>query len=137
MDHVVEKAAQEYAVGDPVARTVLIEEAHQFIPEPASLTFGPERDAAYQLGILVMQVRKYGISMVLVSQRTAVVAKSALTQCENIIAFRSIDKTGLEYMEEVAGPNVRRLLPSLRQGEAVVLGPAFSSEAPVAVTVAP
>lgn len=136
MDHVVEKAAEEYAVGDPVARTVLIEEAHQFIPEPASLTFGPEREAAYQLGVLVMQVRKYGISMVLVSQRTAVVAKSALTQCENIIAFRSIDKTGLEYMEEVAGPNVRRLLPSLRQGEAVVLGPAFSSEAPVAVTVA-
>lgn len=135
MDGVLEKASAEYAAGDVTGRTVLIEEAHQFIPEPSSLSYGDERTAAYDLGVLVMQVRKYGLSMVLVSQRTAVVAKSALTQCENIIAFRSIDKTGLEYIEEVAGLNVRRMLPSLRQGEAAVMGPAFSSESPVAVTV--
>ena len=74
--------------------------------------------------------------MILISQRTAVVAKSALSQCENVIAFRSVDQTGLDYLEQIAGSEVRRILPTLRQGEALVLGPAFSSESPVALTVA-
>ncbi len=74
--------------------------------------------------------------MVLISQRTAVVAKSALSQCENLIVFRSVDQTGLDYLEQVGGPGVRNVLSALRQGEALVMGPAISSDRPVAITVA-
>lgn len=136
-ERVVEAAATEYVKGDPTPRTIVMEEAHQFVPEPAGLSFNtPGRDSSYALGVLVMQIRKYGLSMILISQRTAVVAKSALSQCENVIAFRSVDQTGLDYLEQIAGSEVRRILPTLRQGEALVLGPAFSSESPVALTVA-
>jgi hypothetical protein len=82
-----------------------------------------------------MQVRKYGITLALVSQRTAVVAKSALSQCENVIAFKSVDQTGLDYLEAVLGSQARDLLPNLQQGEALVCGPAMSSDYPVAITV--
>jgi hypothetical protein len=137
LDGVVEQAIDEYRNGEPTPRSVFIDEAHQFVPEPAGLGFNaPGRDSSYRIGTLMMQVRKYGLSVVLISQRTAVVAKSALSQCENLIAFRSVDQTGLDYLEQIGGPSVRNLLPSLRQGEALVMGPAISSDRPVAIEVA-
>jgi len=129
-------AVEEYKAGTPQRRFIIIDEAHQFIPEPAGLGFNaPGRDQSYQIGLLIMQIRKYGMSIMLVSQRTAVVAKSALSQCENLVAFRSVDQTGLDYLEAVAGSGVRAILPHLKQGEALVFGPAISSDMPVAVTV--
>lgn len=133
---VLKTATEEYKAGEPFSRVVIIDEAHQFVPEPSGLGFGgPGRDSSIAIGLLMMQIRKYGTSVVLISQRTAVVAKSALSQCENLIAFRSVDQTGLDYLEAIAGSEVRTLLPQLKQGEALVFGPAITSESPVAVTV--
>lgn len=137
LGEVVNLAVPEYDAGAVTPRSLLVDEAHQFVPEPAVIGYNAKgRDSAMYFGLLVMQVRKYGLSLVLVSQRTAVVAKSALSQCENIIAFRSVDQTGLEYLETIAGPEARTLLPNLRQGEALVFGPALSAEAPVVLGIA-
>ncbi|MFB3919570.1 MAG: ATP-binding protein [Candidatus Velamenicoccus archaeovorus] len=133
-EHLVKISMEEYKKGTPIPRTIIIDEAHQFIPEPAGLGFNaPGRDSSFKIGLLMMQIRKYGISIILISQRTAVVAKSALSQCENLIAFRSVDQTGLDYLEALAGNDVRSLLPQLRQGEALVFGPAISSDSAVAI----
>lgn len=129
-------ASEEYESKKVQARTILVEEAHQFLPEPSGLGFGtPGRDEAYELGTMMMQIRKYGLSVVLISQRTAVVGKSAISQCENIIAFRSVDRTGLDYLEGIMGREAVGLLPRLRQGQAIVAGPAFNADNPVAVQV--
>jgi DNA helicase HerA-like ATPase len=138
LKHILAVATPEYQAGAPFPRTIIIDEAHQFIPEPAGLGFNaPGRDASFEIGLLMMQIRKYGVSMILISRRTAVVAKSALSQCENLIAFRSVDQTGLDYLEAVAGPEVRFTLPRLQQGQALAFGPAISSEMPVAIQVTP
>lgn len=137
MEYIVKEAVEEYKKGTPAPRTVIIDEAHQFIPEPAGLGFGaPGREQSYKIGLLMMQIRKYGISVILISQRTAVVAKSALSQCENLIAFRSVDQTGLDYLDAIAGGDVRNFLPQLQQGEALVFGPAISSDSAVGIEVA-
>lgn len=136
LKNTLNSAYVEYQNGAPFPRALVIDEAHQFVPEPALLGFGtPGRDSAITFGMYMMQVRKFGISVVIISQRTAVVAKSALSQCENVIAFKSVDQTGLEYLEAVLGAGARDLLPMLAQGEALVHGPAFSSDAAVAVSV--
>lgn len=136
LEWLLEKAIPEYQSGVPFPRTIIIDEAHQFIPEPAGLGFNaPGRDSSFKIGLLLMQIRKYGISVILISQRTAVVAKSALSQCENVIAFRSVDQTGLDYLEALTGGDIRPMLPKLKQGEALVFGPAISAELPVAVKV--
>jgi DNA helicase HerA-like ATPase len=136
LDQTMDSAAAEYGAGDPMPRTLLLDEAHQFVPEPAGMGFNaPGRESAINFGLAVLRVRKYGISIVLISQRTAVVAKSALSQCENLVAFRSVDQTGLDYLEAIGGTGMRAILPRLKQGEAVVTGPAFSSESPVVVAV--
>lgn len=62
---------------------------------------------------------------------------SALSQCETVVAFRSVDQTGLDYLEQIAGGGVRNLVPALRQGEALLLGTAISSDRPVAIQVDP
>jgi DNA helicase HerA-like ATPase len=117
-----------------VHRVLIIEEAHQFVPEAAMLGFNaPGRDESFKFGLLMMQVRKFGVTVVLVSQRTAVVAKSALSQCENIVAFKSVDQTGLDYLGAMGGPSATHLLPRLRIGEAVLMGPAMSTQSAVGV----
>ena len=133
-----ELGRSEYTSGSIRQRVLIIEEAHQFVPEPSMLGFNaPGRKEAIQFGLLMMQVRKYGVSIVLISQRTAVVAKSALSQCENYLAFRSVDQTGLDYLEAVGGPQTRRIISRLRQGEMVAMGPAVSSDNPVATALPP
>jgi hypothetical protein len=131
-------ARAEYLLTPPTrrARSLFVDEAHQFVPEPAGMDFKlADRDCSVRFGAMAMQVRKYGISLVLISQRTSVLAKTPLTQCENLIVFRTIDQTGLEYVEALGGADVRTILPALRQGEAVVMGPAFSAELPVAISL--
>jgi hypothetical protein len=134
LQSIVKLAYAEYKNGNPLPRVLVLDEAHQFIPEPAGLPFSTsERESATKFGLLMMQVRKYGISVVLISQRTAVVAKSALSQCENVVAFKSVDQTGLDYLEAVLGTDARKALPSLAQGEALVFGPAISSDVTVGI----
>jgi hypothetical protein len=135
--HFANSGFKEFEAGeDPFNRILLIDEAHQFVPEPAVLGFGvPGRESAITFGMQMMQVRKYGVCVILISQRTAVVAKSALSQCENVIAFKCVDQTGLEYLESLVGRDHRDLLPALEQGEALVFGPAFSSDMAVAIDV--
>jgi hypothetical protein len=129
-------AVVEYRNGDASRRVVVVDEAHQFIPEPAMLGFGtPGRDSAIQLGMYLMQIRKYSIAGVLISQRTAVLAKSALSQCENLLVFKNVDQTGLDYLTSILGPETRDLLPSLTQGQALAYGPAITADAPVVVAL--
>lgn len=127
----------EFATGVPIRRVLILEEAHQFVPEPSMLGFNaPGREESIEFGLLMMQVRKFGVSVILISQRTAVVAKSALSQCENIVAFKNVDQTGLDYLEAIGGPAAKHLLPRLRMGEAVLMGPAISVQTAVGVKVA-
>lgn len=126
LNHLMEIAKEEYKTGVPKSRVLVIDEAHQFIPEPAGLGFGtPGREDSIKFGLNMMQVRKYGISIIFISQRTAVVSKSALSQCENLIAFKSVDQTGLDYLEGILGYGSKDLLPTLSRGEALVYGPAI------------
>jgi len=136
LQELVGVATDEYVKDQIVPRTLILDEAHQFVPEPAGMGFGaPGRESSTKFGMQMMQVRKYGISIMIVSQRTAVVSKSALSQCENFIAFRYVDRTGLDYLETLAGPAAARLVPKLEQGQALVFGPAVSSDGPVAIQV--
>ncbi len=134
IEKIVTSAREEYDNDQLFNRVFIIDEAHQFIPEPAVIGYrGPGRDSSLKIGALMMQIRKYGISMILISQRTAVIAKSALSQCENLIVFRSVDQTGLNYIESIIGNEATSFIPRLEQGQALCFGPAFSSNTPVVV----
>jgi hypothetical protein len=127
--------AAEYQGGaTPQPRIVLLEEAHTFVPE-WNFALRPQQDQVALTTRMVMQARKYGITVLMVSQRTAVVSKSALSQCENYIILKTLDQTSLEYLEGLVGPEMRDAIPGLRRFEAICVGPAFNAEEPVIVVL--
>jgi Helicase HerA, central domain len=133
----MQAGAEEYKSGKtPTSRVILFEEAHGFVPE-WNFALKRQQDDVAMTTRAIMQARKFGITVVLVSQRTAVVSKSALSQCENYIILKTLDKTSLEYLEALVGSDMRHAIPNLKRYEALCVGPAFNAEEPVIVTLSP
>ena len=113
IDRVMGEAAREYASGTPLNRTLLLEEAHSYLPEWNFTAARNESDFVAKSCRCILQARKFGISFVLVSQRTAVISKSALSQCESYIVLRTLDETSLQYIEGVLGRELRDTVSGL------------------------
>lgn len=130
-------ASTEYQQGRPRSRTILIEEAHSFLPEWNFSSFRNESDFVSLSCRYILQARKFGLSFILISQRTAVISKSALSQCESYIIFRTLDDTSLQYIEGVLGHGFRETVSGLSRYQAACVGPAFSTTTPVVVDLDP
>jgi uncharacterized protein DUF87/helicase HerA-like protein len=108
-------------VGRPSPVLVVLEEAHRYLGEgAAALTC----DSANRIA---REGRKYGIGLLLVTQRPTELPKTALAQCGTIVALRlsnSEDQSTIRAAlpDTIAG--LAAVLPSLRTGEAVVSGEA-------------
>lgn len=128
----MDAANTEFQAGEPSRRVLLIEEAHSFPPE-WNFSTRPEQDNVHESARYILQARKFGLSFVFVSQRTAVISKSALSQCENFLMFRTIDATSLDFIESVIGPEFRAAVSGLQRYQALCVGPIFNTESPVIV----
>lgn len=137
IEQVMTEANAEYASGAPTSRTLLLEEAHSYLPEWNFVAARNESDFVARSCRYILQARKFGLSFVLVSQRTAVISKSALSQCESYIVLRTLDETSLQYIEGVLGREFRDTVSSLSRYQAVCVGPAFSTATPVVVDLDP
>ena len=116
------------------ARQVLLvlEEAHTIIPE----TFGAGFDAntqyvVHRIGQIALQGRKYGVGLLVVSQRTALVSKTILSQCNTFFAHSLIDQTSLNFLESVFSQEHVKVIPNLRFLEFLAFGKAVQVERPI------
>jgi len=101
---------------------IFIEESHQFAPEQE------EKAAAISRGIIekiAREGRKFGLSLVLISQRPIQLSKTALSQCDTKIIMHLSNPYDIEHI----GESVEQLtneelsaLTSLSVGEAFVCG---------------
>ena len=113
---------------------VVLEEAHTIIPETAGSGF--DYDTQWVVGRIsqiALQGRKYGVGLLIVSQRTALVSKSILSQCNTCITFSLVDKTSLDYLANVYSSAHVQSIPNLRFLEAMAYGKAIRSERPLLV----
>lgn len=121
------------------AREILLvlEEAHTIIPESNLFGFDRSDTAAVvgRMSQIALQGRKYGVGILLVSQRTALVSKTVLSQCNNYFCFSLVDKTSLDYMSNVFGTQHLAVIPNLRVRQLVAYGPGVHSEKPVIVEI--
>jgi hypothetical protein len=118
------------------ARRILIvlEEAHTIIPE--TIGSGFDRDTEWvvaRIAQIALQGRKFGVGLLIISQRTALVSKSILSQCNTYIAFSLVDKTSLDYLGNVFTTDHIKSIPNLRFLEAIGFGKAIRSERPVLI----
>jgi uncharacterized protein len=101
---------------------VILDEAHRFLPE------GGDTAAHRACSRIAKEGRKYGVGLMIVTQRPSDVDSTVLSQCGTMLALRM---TNPQDRSAVAGAipddlgGLTALLPSLRTGEALVLGDAL------------
>ncbi len=124
----------EEEVREPKAKVLLVlEEAHSLVPEWNANPTRSLQDTVNETAQMVLQARKYGLGVMVVTQRTANVTKSILNQCNTIFAFQAYDETGFEFMKNYMGDHHVRALPNLRKRHGVVVGKASRSDRPLIV----
>lgn len=105
---------------------ILIEEAHRFIGDSISETAGAAKSACERIA---REGRKYGLGLMVVSQRPAELSETALSQCGTFISMRLTNPGDQNRIKSALPDTVANLadaLPSLRTGEALVTGEAIT-----------
>lgn len=105
---------------------LLCDEAHLYIPERTN------QDAASELGLKIFERiakegRKYGVSLIVISQRPAEVNRTVLSQCNNFISLRLSNAEDQAVIKKLLPDNLAGLtdvLPILDIGEALIVGDA-------------
>ena len=107
----------------PIA--LFCDEAHLYIP--ANLKGGMEEKGLQSFERIAKEGRKYGISLVVISQRPSDVNKTILSQCGNFIAMRLTNPDDQNVIKKLFPDNLgdfSDMLPILDIGEALIVGDA-------------
>lgn len=108
----------------PIA--LLCDEAHLYIPNKTSST-GADDVSIEIFERIAKEGRKYGVSLVVISQRPSEVNKTILSQCSNYISMRLTNADDQGVIKKLLPDNLgglSELLPTLDTGEALVVGDA-------------
>lgn len=105
---------------------LLCDEAHLYIPQTANGSSAYDSSLRYFTRI-AKEGRKYGIGLVVISQRPSEVNKTILSQCSNFVALRLTNADDQNVIKRLLPDNLgsfTELLPVLDTGEALVVGDA-------------
>lgn len=112
---------------------IVFEEAHSIIPEWNSVSSEGDRNHSNAIAKVILQGRKYGLGSLLITQITANISKSALSQCNTIFAMRSFDDTSKDFLANYLGRNYVESLPSLEERHAIIIGKGIDTKIPLTV----
>jgi hypothetical protein len=102
---------------------IVLEEAHAY------LQARDQQVASSAVRRIAKEGRKYGIGVMLVSQRPSEIDPTILSQCGTIFALRLSNATDRGHVRSAASDNLEGLfsmLPVLRTGEAIIVGEAVN-----------
>lgn len=107
---------------DPVL--LVCEEAHRYVPDRGEAQYAAAQDAIRRIA---REGRKYGIGLMLVSQRPADVESTVLSQCNSWLVLRLTNGTDQAHVSRFLPDTLAgliKLLPSLPRREALFVGEA-------------
>ncbi len=116
---------------------LVCEEAHRYVPDTGLAEYQSAQKAIRRVA---KEGRKYGLGIMLVSQRPADVERTVLSQCNSWIVMRLTNATDQEYVSKFLPDNLTglsRLLPSLSRQEAVFVGEAAAVPARIMIQTLP
>jgi DNA helicase HerA-like ATPase len=103
---------------------IVCEEAHNYIPK----TGGSEYKASKKsIERIAKEGRKYGLSLMVVSQRPSEVSETIFSQCNNFAALRLTNISDQNYIKGLLPNNansITDILPTLSAGECLIVGDA-------------
>jgi DNA helicase HerA-like ATPase len=102
---------------------IVLEEAHNY------LRSGSDSISSRTVQHIAKEGRKYGVGLMMVTQRPSELDETVLSQCGTIIALRMNNTKDRSYVAAAIQDELRSivdLLPSLRTGEAIISGEGVS-----------
>lgn len=102
---------------------LVLEEAHNFVPGKANKP-SEERSIAVTKQI-AQEGRKFGVGLVMISQRPSRLDETTLSQCNSYLVMRMVNPADQNFVRKVIetlGEDDARLLPDLDKGEALLSG---------------
>jgi len=105
---------------------LICDEAHLYLPKAESADSGQSR-ALETFERIAKEGRKYGVSLLVVSQRPSDVSTTILSQCSNFLALRLTnerDQSAVRNLLPDSMKGISDILPILDTGEALLIGDA-------------
>jgi len=112
-------------VRDEIKYQVLLtlEEAHNFAPAQANTV--AERRAITSTRQIAQEGRKFGVGLILVSQRPSRLDETTLSMCNSYVIMRMVNPADQNFVRrviETLGEDETKMLPDLDNGEALISG---------------
>lgn len=122
---------REDRLRDPIL--LVCEEAHRYVPDRGEAQYRDAQDAVRRIA---KEGRKYGLGLMLVSQRPSDVESTVLSQCNSWIILRLTNGSDQEHVsrflpDSLAG--LTKMLSSLSRREAIFVGEAASLPARIKI----
>ncbi|MDF2865900.1 MAG: hypothetical protein K0R72_718 [Clostridia bacterium] len=101
---------------------LVFEEAHKYVPKSELLKYKSSRNSIERIA---KEGRKYGITLVIVSQRPSEVSETIFSQCNTFVAMRLTNPDDQNYVKRLLPDTFGKLtavLSTLSSGEALLIG---------------
>lgn len=115
---------QQERENDPVL--LVCEEAHRYVPNRGEAQYEAAQEAIRRIA---KEGRKYGIGLMLVSQRPSEVEATVLSQCNSWVVMRITNDADREHVRSILPDSMSgltKMLSGLRRREAIFVGQAAS-----------
>lgn len=101
----------------------LLEEAHNFVP--AQSNNAAQQDSITITKQIAQEGRKFGVGLILISQRPSRLDETTLAMCNSYIIMRMVNPADQSFVRKVIeslGEEEIKMLPDLNNGEAILSG---------------
>lgn len=107
---------------------LVLEEAHNYARPPRGDEARGQKLSRLAFERIAKEGRKFGLSLIIASQRPSEISQTIVSQCANFISHRLQNPDDIDHFRRIIPMQARRLLDqvtTLASGEAIVFGSAF------------
>ncbi len=109
-------------INNDVPILLVYEEAHKYVPNSELSKY---RSSKMSIERIAKEGRKYGVTLLLASQRPSEISETIFSQCNNFIAMRLTNPVDQGYVKKLLPDSLGSLIDkmaSFKQGEALLVG---------------
>lgn len=109
-------------INNDVPILLVYEEAHKYVPKSDLAKYKSSKQSIERIA---KEGRKYGVTLLLASQRPSELSETIFSQCNNFIAMRLTNPNDQGYVKKLLPDTLGNLvdkMPNLKTGEALLIG---------------
>lgn len=114
----------EETINNDIPLLLVYEEAHKYVPNNDLAKYRASKESIERIA---KEGRKYGVSLLLASQRPSEISETIFSQCNNFLALRLTNPADQNYVKRLLPDtlgNIVDKMPSLKAGECLLIGDA-------------